>query len=302
MIKPLDRTGTWRTHTVDNGLPGMDIRHITDDSAGYLWFALRDNGAASYDGEEFLSFTTQDGLCSNWVHSMHKDRQDRLWFATRNGVCWYDGTSFHDLEADGISGRSVQSLYEDDRGRIWCGGIGTLGYDDGSEFHDQIPLYVQRYKQPPSPEWSNECRGITQDREGHLWFGFDHPVRFDHESFRRYDKEEGFPRAEIGYVVGRGHGGKVWIGRPRSQAATRARRAYYRDLPAGDYTFQVRAVDRDLNYSRIAQAELSIQPDPRIEALTFALNSQENREFIGQSAAMRQFHAELRQVAEYQVL
>ena len=217
MIKPLDRTGTWRTYTVDNGLPGMDIRHITDDSAGYLWFALRDNGAARYDGEEFLSFTTQDGLCSNWVHSMHKDRQGRLWFATRNGVCWYDGTSFHDLEADGISGRSVQSLYEDDRGRIWCGGIGTLGYDDGSEFHDLIPLYVQRYKQPPSPEWSNECRGITQDREGHLWFGFDHPVRFDHESFRRYDKEEGFPRAEIGYVVGRGHGGKVWIGLPRSQ-------------------------------------------------------------------------------------
>ena len=217
MIKPLDRTGTWRTYTVDNGLPGMDIRHITDDSAGYLWFALRDNGAARYDGEEFLSFTTQDGLCSNWVHSMHKDRQDRLWFATRNGVCWYDGTSFHDLEADGISGRSVQSLYEDDRGRIWCGGIGTLGYYDGSEFHDLIPLYVQRYKQPPSPEWSNECRGITQDREGHLWFGFDHPVRFDHETFRRYDEEEGFPRAEIGYVVGRGHGGKVWIGLPRSQ-------------------------------------------------------------------------------------
>ncbi len=219
MIKPLDRTGTWRTYTVDNGLPGMRVHDVADDSAGHLWFAMRDNGVVRYDGEEFLPLTTQDGVCSNWVYSVLKDCQDRLWFATMNGVCWYDGTSFHHLEDNGISGRSVQSLYEDDRGRIWCGGIGTVGYYSGSEFHDLIALYRQRYKQPPSPRWSNECRGITQDRQGHLWFGFDHPVRFDGESFRRYEEEEGFPQAQIGYVVGRGHAGKVWIGLPRSQDA-----------------------------------------------------------------------------------
>ena len=36
---------------------------------------------------------------------------------------------------------------------------------------------------------------------------------------------------------------------PDWQPATRKMRAYYRDLPPGDYTFQVRAIDRDLNYS-----------------------------------------------------
>ena len=217
MLKPLDRNGTWRTYTVDNGLPGMRVQDMAADSAGHLWFAMRDNGVVRYDGEEFVSFTTQDGVCSNWVYSILKDSQDRLWFATMNGVCWYDGISFHHLEDDCISARSVQSLYEDDRGRIWCGGIGTLGYYGCDEFHDMTPLYRQRFGQAPSPRWSNECRGITQDREGHLWFGFDHPVRFDDTSFRRYEEEEGFPQAQIGYVVGRGQAGKVWIGLPRSK-------------------------------------------------------------------------------------
>ena len=81
------------------------------------------------------------------------------------------------------------------------------------------------------------------------------------------------------------------------QPATRDRQTYYRDLPPGDYTFQVRAIDRDLNYSPIAQARLSVEPDLRIEALTSALNSQGHQKFIGQSTALRQFQILLRKVA-----
>ncbi|MDE2700593.1 MAG: sigma 54-interacting transcriptional regulator, partial [Gemmatimonadota bacterium] len=81
------------------------------------------------------------------------------------------------------------------------------------------------------------------------------------------------------------------------QPATRDRRTYYRDLPPGDYTFQVRAVDRDLNYSEMAQVQISIEPDLRIEALTAALNSQESNKFIGQSTALRQFQTRLKEVA-----
>ena len=77
---------------------------------------------------------TQDGLAHNQVFFIEKDRQERLWFATGNGVCWYDGTLFHPLEGDGIVGRCVKFLYEDRQGRIWCGGPGTLGYYDGTAF------------------------------------------------------------------------------------------------------------------------------------------------------------------------
>ena len=60
---------------------------------------------------------------------------------------------------------------------------------------------------------------------------------------------------------------------PDWQPAIRKTRAYYRNLSPGEYTFQVRAIDRDLNYSEMAQIQLSVEPDPRIEGLTATLNN-----------------------------
>ena len=212
MINPLDCTGTWRTYSMDNGLPGQRIEHIAEDSEGYLWFATWDDSAIRFDGDEFQTFTRQDGLCGDRVFVIHKDSQERLWFGTMNGVCWYDGAAFHHLEDDGIADRSVQCIYEDRQGRIWCGGTRTLGYYDGTAFHDLIPLYLQHYQQPPSPRWNNYCWGITQDVEGHLWFGFNYLIRFDGVSFHRYEEEEGFPPTRGNYILGQDHTGKVWVG------------------------------------------------------------------------------------------
>ncbi len=128
MIKPLNRTGIWRTYSIADGLAEMRIEHIAEDSEGYLWFATWDNGVSRFDGDEFQTFTQRDGLCSDQVITVYMDSQKRLWFGTLNGVCWYDGVNFYDLKDDGIGGRAVQSIYEDREGRIWCGGQHTLGY------------------------------------------------------------------------------------------------------------------------------------------------------------------------------
>ena len=132
MIKSLDRTGTWRTYSMADGLAGMRIEHIAEDSEGYLWFATWDNGVSRFDGDEFQNFTHQDGLVGDSVYLVSQDSQNRLWFGTLNGVCWYDGSDFHHLEDEGIAGRAVQCIYEDREGRIWCVGHRTLGYYDGT--------------------------------------------------------------------------------------------------------------------------------------------------------------------------
>ena len=205
MIKPLDRTGTYRTYSIADGLAGVRIEHIAEDSEGCLWFATWDNGVSRFDGDEFQTFTQRDGLCSDQVNTIYLDNQSRLWFGTLNGVCWYDGTDFHYLDDDGIAGRTVQSIYEDSEGRIWCGGKHTLGYCDGTAFHDIIPLM---------PDWNiPNCWGITQDPQGHLWFGTEYPIRFDGTSFHRYEEEEGFSQAHVSYALSRDDTGKVWIGR-----------------------------------------------------------------------------------------
>ncbi len=212
MTKRLDRKGIWRTYSMDNGLPGQRIEHIAEDSAGYLWFATWDNGVSRFDGDEFRNYTQQDGLVNDHVYFIQKDCQNRLWFGTANGVCWYDGAAFHHLEDDGIADRAVQFIYEDRESRIWFGGHRTLGYYDGTTFHDLIPLYLQDYEQPPSPQWPNQCRGIAQDPQGQMWFGFDYLIRYDGESFHRYEGKEGFPQRLTSYAVGQDATGKVWIG------------------------------------------------------------------------------------------
>ncbi|MXZ11351.1 MAG: hypothetical protein F4Y79_18155 [Gemmatimonadetes bacterium] len=67
MIRSLDRKGTWRTYSIADGLAGVRIEHIAEDSAGYLWFATWDNGVSRFDGDEFQHFTQQDGLVSSHV-------------------------------------------------------------------------------------------------------------------------------------------------------------------------------------------------------------------------------------------
>ena len=212
MIRSLERKGTWRTYSMADGLAGMRIEHIAEDREGYLWFATWDNGVSRFDGDEFLTFTQQDNLISDRVHFVSEDSQKRLWFGTLNGVCWYDGTDFHHLEDDGIAGRAVQFIYEDRKGRIWFGGHRTLGYYDGTAFHDLIPLYLQQYQRLPAFEWPSQCRGIAQDPQGQMWFGFDNLIRFDGTSFHRYEEKEGFPRSKISYAVGQDATGKVWVG------------------------------------------------------------------------------------------
>ena len=203
MLKSLNRTGTWRTYSMADGLSSIRIQHVAEDSEGYLWFATWDNGACRFDGDEFQIFIQRDGLCSDQFNTVYMDSQGRLWFGTSQGICWYDGVNFHHLEDDGIAGRRVQSIYEDREGRIWYGGRHTLGYYDGTVFHDVMPL-ISHWSIP-------RCRGITEDPQGHLWFGSEYPIRFDGTSFHRYDEEEGFSRA-VSYALGQDHTGKVWIG------------------------------------------------------------------------------------------
>ena len=205
MIKSLDRTGTWRTYSTADGLPGVRIEQIAEDSEGFLWFATWENGASRFDGDEFRNFTEQDGLAHHRVNTIFNDSRDRLWFGTSHGACWYDGAIFHHLECDGIAGRSVGSFCEDSEGRLWLGGHKNIGYCDGAVYHDVLPG-IPRLTVP----YSND---IIQDSRGHIWISAEYPIRFDGERFHRYDEKDGFPHAEMGYAVSRDLTGRVWLAR-----------------------------------------------------------------------------------------
>src|SRR5687767_8082597 len=77
----------------------------------------------------FTSITAKDGLLSNSVNAILKDRQGLMWFATDDGLNRFDGTNFkvyRNRRNDSTSLRSneILALHEDKRGNLW---IGTSG-------------------------------------------------------------------------------------------------------------------------------------------------------------------------------
>jgi len=120
----LSRKGVWQTYTTAHGLGGLRVEHIAEDAEGYLWFATISNGVSRFDGNEFVNFTTKDGLCNNKVFSIYLDSQERLWFGTDEGACWYDGRSFHCFSEDDVLSQDWISLFSKTAEDI-SGSLGT---------------------------------------------------------------------------------------------------------------------------------------------------------------------------------
>ena len=258
---------------IADGLIDNNITDLSLDRHENLWIATA-NGLSHFDGSTFRSFTTEDGLPSNHIRCLFEDRRGHLWLGTHGGVVHYDGRLFQTINSPHIG--PVCRILEDRDGTFWFG---------------TVPGSVIRYRLRQTPPRIRLLQVIADQvyenpAEEVLLSTTDQQVIFEYKGL-----SFSTPSNDMLYICRlQGHD-------PDWQPATRHRQAYYRDLSPGDYTFQVKAVDRDLNYSKIAQVRLSVEPDPRIKALTSALNSQGGQKFIGQSTALHQFQILLRKVA-----
>ncbi|MFT5822568.1 MAG: two-component sensor histidine kinase [Crocinitomix sp.] len=60
------------------GLPSTECYEIIQDSKGYIWFGT-DNGVVKYNGVEFITFTTADGLNNNVNYNLFADKEGNVW-------------------------------------------------------------------------------------------------------------------------------------------------------------------------------------------------------------------------------
>ncbi len=81
----------------------------------------------------FTSFTTEQGLASNFVRSITVDKAGNLWFCTDGGgVSRYDGKAFTSFStAHGLPDNFIYSIAEDKSGKLWFGTLngGVCSYD-----------------------------------------------------------------------------------------------------------------------------------------------------------------------------
>ena len=257
---------------IEDGLIDHRVNDLLLDRADNLWIATQ-SGLARFDGSTFQTFTTEDGLPSDHIHCVLEDSRGHLWLGTDGGVVHYDNQLFQVIKSPHIS--PVLKILEDRDGTFWFGTV--LG---------SIIRYRQRQTLPQMRLLQVVADQVYDNPKDVILSTTDQQVIFEYKglSFSVHPNDMLYIYRLKGYD-------HDW------QPAIREMRAFYRDLPLGDYTFQVRAIDRDLNYSEIAEVRLLVEMDPRIEALNATLNSQGGNEFIGHSVALHQFQTKLIEVA-----
>ena len=121
--------------------------------------------AAQSEPPRFTAVTSMDGLSSNTVTAILKDRYGLLWFATDDGLNKFDGKGFtvyrHEKkDSTSLKSNDVSAIFEDRAGRIWVGTIiGSLHlYDRRKDSFIRIKTF-------------HSINSICEDGQGKIWAG-----------------------------------------------------------------------------------------------------------------------------------
>lgn len=212
--------------TTDDGLTSNRVTVCKEDRDGCLWFGTG-AGISKYDGKDFINYDVEDGLCNNMISNLLIDSKGGLWIGTWGGVCRFDGKNFStfDVPKPKISSRInpdtenwITEIMEDSNGNIWIGrdGYGASRYD-GKTF---------RHFLKKDGLYSNNVQGITEDKEGNIWFASrvaekDDPdpskrfgeggvVKYDGSGFIYFPELKGLSENDV-YTIYKDKSDNLWI-------------------------------------------------------------------------------------------
>jgi ligand-binding sensor domain-containing protein len=137
-----------------------------DPSGDGLWVGHLD-GLSFLVGKTWRTYTVDDGLVNNEIHSLRFDLEGILWIGTESGVMQFDGRSFTSTP-QGISvlRGPVSVIYLDGEGRLWfgnglssSGGLAMFDGDSWVEFSTEDGLVHPM------------VNTLLQDDKNALWIG-----------------------------------------------------------------------------------------------------------------------------------
>ncbi len=108
------------TFTRSKGLDNDYIMTIFEDSSRRIWIGTDGGGIAYYENGTFKSITAKDGLAANIVFKIFEDSKKHLWISTNGGISRYqNGKFFNFTVKEGLKSDSVFQGIEDNRGQLW---------------------------------------------------------------------------------------------------------------------------------------------------------------------------------------
>lgn len=235
---------------VQDGLTPTMTTSFFEDRDGVLWFTTGSDGIIRYADGQQTRLTTDHGLASNQLWSVIQDREGHMWFGHfGDGITRYDGLVMQQLSrTDGLVSDVVQEVRQDRHGDIWIATEGGITRYHPSRTPPQIRITGLiadlRYGPVATLEQSSDQELVL--------------FQFQGSSLTTLPDQMAYVYRLVGY-------NGQW-------QATREPQIEYQHLPSGQYTFEVKAVDRDLNYSTAAATvQLTVHPPYGMLALLGSL-------------------------------
>ena len=153
------------------------ISSLAADASGNVWVGTS-AGLSRFDGQQWTTFTTADGLGDDHISSLAVDGQGQVWAGSRYGkeLTRFDGQRWTRYQFEGLWGNVVAIA---PNGDIWCAGYGDIllvrfdGQDWWTYDHDDIGIDNESVYIPIHDNvWAHEYVYISEiafDRSGTLW-------------------------------------------------------------------------------------------------------------------------------------
>ena len=254
------------------------------DYEGTLWIGTA-NGLFAFDyrTQKVRRFTADQGdLSVNGILALLVDpQQGCLWIGTSGGgVLKYDGRGFQGIRLGKSTLENiVEAILRDSRGRLWFGTrAGLIAYQPGDTPPGIVIRQVVAGRLLEMPQ-AVSCPDSIPEIQFY----------FQGLSFRSEAEQMRYSHRLVG------HGpAEEW------SAFTSSNKVSYNRVPAGQFRFEVRALDRDGLMSEVASLDVQVFPDEksvRLQRLEHMLRDEE-QDFLYQSQAMTQLLERIEQMAD----
>src|SRR5436190_6176036 len=122
-----------------DGLAGSVVYDAIQDKEGFMWFAT-ENGLSRFDGKNFKTFTTKDGLPDNEILKLFLDSKGRLCIMPfKPSICYYYKGKIYNKFNDSLLskitvGAHAHNMVEDKSGNLFVGEMenGHIIFKDGT--------------------------------------------------------------------------------------------------------------------------------------------------------------------------
>ena len=261
--------------TKKEGLASNVIYGALQDAKGNYWFGTDEGGVCRYNRSVINCYNEENKLSNDKVWSMLQDTHGNIWLGTEGGLTKIDNASLDNDEIitniyrfnDGFLGNDVlqNSGYQDSKGFIWWGtGKMLTRYDPALDVTDKMApiMHLKNIKlQFQTVDWNTistnaNYKGI-KIKDISKWYGIPEGLSLSHNHNHITFSYVGINYKSQDKIL---YQYKLEGLESKWSPSTTKTDAVYSNLPPANYTFRVRAVNKDGYWSEPISFSFVIRP------------------------------------------